>query len=252
MKKFGLIGFPLKHSFSAKYFREKFIKEQIKDVAYDLFPLENLSDFQQLIKTTPELKGLNVTIPFKEKIIPFLDEIDEISKEIGAVNCIKISYLNQKNIYLKGFNTDAIGFEKSIKTQLKPYHKHALILGNGGSSKAVAYVLKKLNINYLVVTRNPAGPNQMLYHEIDNNIIKKHLLIINTTSLGMFPNISSFPDIPYQNINNKHLLYDLVYNPEETIFLNKGKTCGAQVKNGLSMLYFQAEESWKIWNNECI
>lgn len=252
MKKFGLIGYPLKHSFSAKYFGEKFDNEHIKDVSYELFVMENIRDFQQLIKTSPELRGLNVTIPFKEKIIPLLHEVDKIAKEIGAVNCIKISNIKQKGFFLKGYNTDAIGFEKSIKTHLKPYHHHALILGNGGSAKAITYILKKLNINYLIATRNPVESNHIPYNEIDEDIIKKHLLIINATPLGMFPNVQTHPDIPYQYINDKHFLYDLVYNPEETFFLNKGKLKGAQVKNGLSMLYFQAEESWKIWNNEDI
>jgi shikimate dehydrogenase len=249
LKRFGLIGFPLKHSFSAKYFQKKFVKEFIKNTSYELFPLETLSDFPKLIITKPELAGLNVTIPYKEKIIPFLDEIDAVAKEIGAVNCIKISYSKQNQPFLKGYNTDAAGFEQSILPLIKPYHNNALIIGNGGSAKTVSFVLKKMNINFIIVTRNPADSNHILYSKITKDIINNFLLIINTTPLGMKPNIHTFPDIPYKHLTNKHLLYDLVYNPEETIFLTKGKTYGAQIKNGLSMLYCQAERSWELWNS---
>jgi shikimate dehydrogenase len=249
LKRFGLIGYPLQHSWSLKYFQEKFAKESIKNNLYELFPIVSLSDFEHLINMKPDLVGLNVTIPYKEKIIPYLDELDEIAKEIDAVNCIKISKTKLTIPFLKGYNTDTFGFEQSILPLIKSYHKNALILGNGGSAKAVSYVLKKLNVNFLIVTRTPIKPNHISYNEITEEIIQHHLLIINTTPLGMFPNTHTFPLIPYQYLTKNHLLYDLVYNPEETIFLTKGKNFGAQIKNGLSMLFFQAEKSWKIWNN---
>jgi shikimate dehydrogenase len=252
LKRFGLIGFPLKHSFSAIYFQKKFDKEGIKNTSYELFPLENLSDLPKLIKVNPELAGLNVTIPYKEKIIPFLNEIEDNAKEIEAVNCIKISRTDKNQPFLKGYNTDASGFEQSILPLIKPYHKNALIIGNGGSAKAVSFILNKMNINYLIVTRNPVNSNHILYSEITYDIIRNFLLIINTTPLGMEPDIHSYPEIPYKHLSNRHLLFDLIYNPEKTIFLTKGKTYGTQVKNGLSMLYLQAEKSWELWNSKDI
>ncbi len=250
MKRFGLIGFPISHSFSQRHFQEKFVKESLVDHIYELYPLATLSEFIPFIQNTPDLIGLNVTIPFKEKIIPYLQVLDDISKEINAVNCIKILNNNHNIPLLKGYNTDATGFEQSIKPLIKHHHKSALILGNGGSAKAVSYVLNKLNINFKIATRTPFQSNHIKYNEINEDIIKNNLLIINTTPLGMVPNLNTFPDIPYNLLTENHLLYDLIYNPEETFFLTKGKNNGAQIKNGLSMLFFQADKSWEIWTNQ--
>ncbi|MFN8285010.1 MAG: shikimate dehydrogenase [Chitinophagales bacterium] len=243
MKQFGLIGYPLSHSFSKGYFTEKFAKENITDCRYDIFPLEKIEDFTELCNTHNKLAGLNVTIPYKEKIIPFLDELDETAANIGAVNTIKFS--DHKRI---GFNSDAYGFEMSLKPLLKSHHTSALILGTGGASKAVEYVLKKLGIDYQYVSRNKSE-KAIAYEEVNDSIIQHSALIINCSPIGMYPNIDSAPDIPYQFLTDNHLLYDLIYNPEETQFLTEGKQRGAQTKNGLEMLYLQAERSWEIWNN---
>ena len=241
MKQFGLIGYPLSHSFSKGYFAEKFAKENIVDCHYDVFPLEKVEDFVELCNTHKNLVGLNVTIPYKEKIIPFLDELDETAANIGAVNTIKFS--NGKKI---GYNTDCFGFEMSLKPLLKPHHTHALILGTGGASKAVEYVLKKLGIDFHYVSRTKSA-KAIAYEEVNDLIIQNSTLIINSTPIGMYPNVNDAPDIPYQFITDKHLLYDLIYNPEETQFLKEGKERGAQTKNGLEMLHLQAERSWQIW-----
>jgi len=248
MKQFGLIGYPLSHSFSAQYFSEKFFRENIHDCRYELFPIQNISELELLIKNNIFIKGLNVTIPYKESIIPFLTSIDNTAKEIGAVNTIRI--IDNKNFILHGYNTDAFGFEESIKPLLKKDHQKALILGTGGASRAVAYVLKKLGIEFLFVSRNKNGTNSILqYNELNRKIILTHQLIINTTPLGMFPNINEMPDIPYDFITKDHLLFDLVYNPSETLFMKKGIEKNASVSNGLQMLYLQAERSWQIWND---
>ncbi|MBK6276450.1 MAG: shikimate dehydrogenase [Saprospirales bacterium] len=244
MKQFGLIGYPLSHSFSKGYFAEKFAKENIVDCKYDVFPLEKIEDFVELCNDKKNLIGLNVTIPYKEKIIPFLDELDETAANIGAVNTIKFS--NGKEI---GYNSDAYGFEMSLKPLLKQHHTKALILGTGGASKAVEYVLRKLGISFQYVSRNK-NEKAISYEELNEAIIQHSKLIINTTPIGMYPNIDTAPDIPYNFITDKHLLYDLIYNPEETLFLKKGKEKGAQTKNGLEMLYLQAERSWEIWNSQ--
>lgn len=246
MRTFGLIGFPLSHSFSKKFFSEKFENEQISGCKYELFPMENAEDMIDLIKKNPSLCGLNVTIPHKVNVMPFLNEIDAAAKEIGAVNCISIQQNGAEPI-LKGYNTDAYGFAESLKPLLEKQHKGALIFGNGGAAKAVKYVLNQLEIPYLVVVRNPA-PNAILYAAITAELLADYKLLINTTPLGMLPNLDSYPLIPYQYLTNQHLAYDLVYNPEESLFLAKAKTQGAQVKNGLEMLYLQAERSWYIWN----
>ena len=243
MRQFGLIGYPLSHSFSKGYFAEKFQKEGIADCQYDVFPVADIEDFVELCEQHKNLAGLNVTIPYKEKIIPFLDELNEEAAAIGAVNTIK--FINGKKI---GYNSDCYGFEMSLKPLLKPYHTNALILGTGGASKAVEYVLKKLGISFQYVSRNKSA-NTINYDELDEHIIHHSKLIINSTPLGMYPDIENSPDIPYDFITDKHLLYDLIYNPEETQFLKKGKQHGAQTKNGLEMLYLQAEKSWKIWNS---
>lgn len=243
MKQYGLIGYPLSHSFSKGYFAQKFLNENINDSQYDIFPLENINDFKQLIETQKKLKGLNVTIPYKEKIIPFLDELDIEAKTIRAVNTIK--FINGKKI---GYNTDCYGFEMSLMPLLKSHHTHALILGSGGASKAVEYVLKKLGIAFQYVSRTKSE-NAITYDELNTFNIQHSTLIINTTPIGMYPNIDAEPNLPYQFITSKHLLYDLVYNPAETLFLKNGKENGAQTKNGLEMLHLQAERSWQIWNS---
>lgn len=239
---YGLIGYPLLHSFSPGYFKEKFAKAEI-DAVYRLFPLANIKKLPQLLAKYPSLSGLNVTIPYKEQVIPFLDDIDNAAKAIGAVNCIKIS-----NGKLKGYNTDVIGFEHSLVPLLQPQHTKALVLGTGGAAKAVAYVLGKLNINYQLVSSSDKT-GTIAYRDISTDTIEEHKLIINTTPLGMHPNTDACPDIPYSALGETHLLYDLIYNPEETTFLKKGNAQGATTKNGYEMLVLQAEASWDIWNN---
>ena len=236
---FGIIGYPLSHSFSPAYFHEKFKREKI-NAHYKLFELKSINEFPELLKHHKELSGINVTIPYKQSIIQYLDALDTAAAEIGAVNCIRF-----KEGLLKGFNTDVRGFEKSLKPLLKPHHNNALILGSGGGSLAVQFVLRKLNIGFSVVSRT----QQLTYEILDDEMIEKHTLIINTTPTGMYPHVKEMPDIPYRSIGDKHLLYDLIYNPEETKFLQVGKEKGAQIKNGFEMLQLQAEESWKIWNS---
>ncbi len=245
MRLFGLIGYPLGHSFSKKYFTQKFKQEQIPNSQYDLFPLKNISLFRELLLAHPNLKGLNVTIPYKQLVIPFLDDLNVEAKEVNAVNTIKFL----PNGTTCGYNTDIYGFEKSLHPLLQKHHNHALILGTGGAAKAVAYILKKLGINYKMVSRNPSTNTQQIsYNAIDAATMQQHLLIINTTPLGMHPHEESCPNIPYALTTKHHLFYDLVYNPECTAFLAKGKTKQANTKNGLEMLYLQAERAWEIWN----
>jgi shikimate dehydrogenase len=250
-KKYGLIGYPLSHSFSKAYFTEKFEKESRIDCEYELYPLGAIEQLPQLIKDNPELCGLNVTIPYKEQVIPFLDELDETAKIVGAVNCIKISASGLRPPFLKGYNTDVYGFRQSIKPFLETQHERALILGTGGASKAVHHVLKEIGIDCYFVTRDKSSAKSdkaFSYDELNEYIMNAFKLIINTTPLGMFPDINTAPEIPYQYIASPHLLYDLVYNPAETEFLKKGKAQGASVVNGMSMLKQQAEEAWRIWN----
>lgn len=243
MKQFGLIGYPLSHSFSKGYFSEKFQKESILNCQYDIFPLEKIEDFTDLCAQYKNLKGLNVTIPYKEKIIPFLDELNDEAQEIGAVNTIKFT-----NGKMTGYNTDCYGFEMSLKPLLKAHHTSALILGTGGASKAVEYVLKKLGISFQYVSRTKSSTS-ISYNDVNSFIIQHSTLIINSTPIGMYPNVEDAQHLPYNFITNNHLLYDLIYNPEETQFLKEGKSRGAQTKNGLEMLYLQAERSWEIWNS---
>ena len=247
MRTFGLIGFPLSHSFSKKFFTDKFENENIADCQYNLFPIAHADEIKELIANNKSLCGLNVTIPHKVNVIPFLNEIDAAAEEIGAVNCISINQVGATPT-LKGFNTDAFGFAESLKPLLEKHHQKALIFGDGGAAKAVKYVLKQLNIPYLVVVRNPA-PDAILYSAITEKVLGEYQLLINTTPLGMLPNLDSYPVLPYQFLTAQHLAYDLVYNPEETVFLTKAKEQGAKIKNGLEMLYLQAERSWYIWNN---
>ncbi|MGD0582170.1 MAG: shikimate dehydrogenase [Bacteroidales bacterium] len=247
MRKFGLIGYPLGHSFSKNYFTEKFAKEGINDAVYENYPLENIELLPLLIRETDSLAGLNVTIPHKTNVIRFLSETDSEAKAAGAVNVIKIVRENGVN-RLKGYNTDIYGFRESLLPELKADKYSALILGTGGSSLAVRYVLTSLGINYISVSRTPSEVN-IAYADLTDEIIKENNLIINTTPLGMFPNIKSYPDINYNALTERHILYDLVYNPGLTKFLAKGKERGCTVTGGLKMLYLQAERSWNIWND---
>lgn len=242
MRQFGLIGYPLGHSFSKGYFAEKFAREGIEDARYDNFELNDIAQFPSLVQSLPNLVGLNVTIPYKQAVIPYLDELDAAAQHIGAVNTIKFA-----NGKLQGYNTDYIGFRDSLKPLLKPYHTKALILGTGGSSKAVEYALGLLGIQHRYVSREPKD-GQLSYGQLTKALMQEYTLIINTTPLGMHPNVDACPDIPYQYITTKHLLYDLVYNPAETQFLAKGRAAGAVAKNGLQMLVLQAEAAWGIWN----
>lgn len=244
---FGLIGNPLSHSFSGKYFEGKFNKENLIDHKFNLYEIANLKDFKSFIAGIENLKGLSITIPFKQQVIPFLDHLDMDALKIGAVNCIKIDKEENK-LFLSGYNTDVYGFEKSLKPLLQPHQKKALILGTGGAAKAMAFVMGKLEIEYVFVSRSPDACKQIRYKILNKNIIEEHHIIVNTTPLGMFPNIEQAPDIPYEYINNKHLLFDLTYNPKITTFLKKGKDKGATIKNGLEMLQLQAEKAWEIWN----
>lgn len=246
MKTYGLIGFPLSHSFSKKYFTEKFQNEGITDRQYELFPIENIKSLADLLAENQSLCGLNVTIPHKVGVLPFLNEIEEAAEKIGAVNCICIKRFEGET-YLKGFNTDAYGFEESLKPLLTANHKKALVFGDGGAAKAVKYVLQKLGIEYQVVVRK-ATAGAILYNQVTPELLERHKLLINTTPLGMSPHIDTFPDIDYTQLGSDHLAYDLVYNPLETAFLSKAAERGAQVKNGLEMLYKQAEKAWAIWN----
>lgn len=242
MKTYGLIGYPLGHSFSKAYFTDKFKREGV-DAQYLNFEIENINMFGEVLSANADLRGLNVTIPYKQQIIPFLDELSEAAKLIGAVNTIQ--FVGGKLI---GHNTDHIGFSGSLKPLLKTDHKKALVLGTGGASKAVVFALQQLSIEVTQVSRKPQI-GQLSYADIDKEIIEEHQIIINTTPLGMSPKVEDSPDIPYQYLTTEHLLYDLVYNPTETLFLQKGKAHGAAVKNGLEMLQLQAEAAWQVWNS---
>lgn len=237
---YGIIGYPLLLTFSPGYFTKKFEALGIGDT-YSKFPLASIQLVKGLLEQNPELKGLNVTIPYKQEIIPFLDELDDTALHIGAVNCIRI-----REGKLKGYNTDTLGFTKTLKPVLKAQHTHALILGTGGASKAVAYSLKQLGISFRFVSRHKSAQN-LTYAELDEKVIAAHTLIINCTPLGMAPETEACPDLPYHLFGPGHLLYDLIYNPEETLFLKKGKAMGATIKNGYDMLIEQAEASWQIW-----
>lgn len=249
-KIFGLTGYPLSHSYSKKYFTEKFEKDNISDCEYNLYPIEQINQLPKLIADNPTICGLNVTIPYKESVIPFLDELDDTAKAVGAVNCIKIvSGSDYKTPRFIGYNTDVFGFRQSIKPFLETQHERALILGTGGASKAVAFVLKEIGIDCYFVTRSKKSSNSFLYEELNEYIINAFKLIVNCTHVGMYPNVNEAPPLPYNFITPSHLLYDLVYNPAETEFLKHGKLQGASTVNGLSMLYQQAEEAWRIWNS---
>lgn len=283
MQIFGLIGYPLGHSFSASYFEKKFRKEGI-EASYRNFPLEHIEDFKSLLTQEPDLDGLNVTVPYKQAIIPFLDRLSDVAEEIHAVNTVSFRHTGER-LVLTGDNTDVIGFRRSLEEHLKPSHTSALVLGTGGSSRAIQYVLGQLGIGFIMVSRSAgtkngekgderrdekrgesreelrdekrhdsrngadSGIRRVTYRELDSKLVGETPLIINTTPLGMFPEVGSYPDIPYDALTPAHLLFDLVYNPARTAFLKRGEEMGATVVNGYDMLVYQAEASWGIWNN---
>lgn len=244
MRLFGLVGKSLLHSFSKEYFTKKFENENINNCSYNLFELENIEQIKSLIENNKNILGLNITIPYKEQIIQFLDEIDNTAKTINSVNTIKIENKN-----LHGFNTDYIGFEKSFSKKLKHIHTKAIIFGTGGSSKSVSYVLKKLNIDFIFVSREKNN-NCLTYSELNKDIISEHKILINTTPVGMFPKINETLNISIESISSNHYFFDLIYNPNISSFLKLGLEKNAIISNGLEMLEIQAEESWKIWNNK--
>ncbi len=246
MRQFGLIGYPLGHSFSKKYFTHKFEVEQLTDCEYELFPIQSVRLLPDILKQHLNLCGLNVTIPHKERVLDFLDDVDDAAAAIGAVNVIKIT--QGRTV---GYNSDVYGFEQSLLrfipiTRLSTMK--ALVLGTGGASLAVQYVLKQLNISFQVVTRKKEQQERLIYEEITPLLLNEYRLILNTTPLGIYPNLTETPMLPYESLDENHYLFDLVYNPEETLFMKLGKERGAKVKNGLEMLHLQAEKAWEIWN----
>lgn len=250
MRKFGLIGYPLGHSFSKKYFTEKFQSERVQDCSYELYPIENVRLLPGLIRDEPELKGLNVTIPYKTSVMDLLDDISSEAADIGAVNTIKIRR-KEGNTTLSGFNSDVTGFRDSLMPYLRKDIETAIVFGTGGSSRAVCYVLKNLGINFILVSRSP-GKGSLTYSDLDPALLSGTMLIINTTPLGMFPKIEGIPEIDYNLLGPKHILYDLVYNPERTSFLKMGEKRGCVTISGLRMLHLQAERSWEIWNDDSL
>ena len=248
MKTYGLIGHRLGYSFSRNFFTEKFANENLSEHEYVNFELDSIEEFLSIFGQGKEICGLNCTIPYKQQIMQFLDEIDAEAAQIGAVNTVKITYPDGHR-HLKGFNTDCYGFENSLWPMLEKKHKKALILGTGGASKAIKYVLKKLQIEYMSASiEDQLFEKEIRYDEITNDLLKECLIIIHATPIGTFPNVDKCPDIPYESITSEHVLFDLVYNPEETLFLKKGKSRGAVTKNGLEMLHLQAVRAWEIWN----
>jgi len=246
MDQYGLIGNPLKHSFSQGFFNDKFRAENI-DAEYINFEIPTIEEFKSIIKNNPQLKGLNVTIPYKEQVIPYLDQLSENARLIGAVNVVKIERIKKSKTKLTGYNSDIIGFKDSIQPLLQPHHTQALILGTGGSAKAIYYGLKQLGVEGTYVSREKSSNFVLTYSELNEDIIKTHTVIVNCTPVGMWPDVDDCPNIPYQLLTKEHLLYDLLYNPNETLFMKKGKKQGAKVKNGLEMLLLQAFASWEFW-----
>ncbi len=244
MDKYGLIGYPLEHSFSRNYFNEKFRNERI-DAEYDNFEIPSIENLKEVLETTPNLRGLNVTIPYKEEVIRYLDELSAEARAIGAVNVIRVTHKGSKTV-LKGFNSDVIGFTRSIESMLEPLHRKALILGTGGAAKAVDYGLKSLGLGTLFVSRT-ARPGVITYNDVTPDLIRSHKVIVNCTPLGMYPHVDSCPPLPYEAMDSHTLLYDLLYNPDETLFMQKGREQGAITKNGLEMLLLQAFASWEMW-----
>lgn len=241
MTKYGIIGYPLGHSFSKGFFTEKFARESI-DAQYLNFEIPDVAMLPDVLRNNPELRGLNVTLPHKQAVIPLLDEMSKEAKEIGAVNVIRI-----RDGRLKGFNSDIIGFTNSIKPLLQPHHRKALILGTGGASRAICVGLNRLGVEWTYVSRSPRE-GMITYEDITAETLQAYTVIVNCSPVGMFPNVAQAPDIPYDCLSDKHLLFDLVYNPEETLFMKKGREQGATVKNGLEMLHLQAVASWDFWN----
>ena len=248
MKQFGLVGYPLSHSYSKDLFTKKFNDLGLTDYSYNLFPLMSINRVVPLIEQNPDLKGFNVTTPHKQTIIPFLNEVAPVAKKIFAVNTVNITSKNG-TIWLVGHNTDFLGFKESIKPLLKEGHKRAIILGTGGSSKAVAYAFEEMGIEYLFVSRSTNIAKTINYSEINKSLLSMFNIIVNTTPVGMEPKVNEKPEIPYELLGPEHLVYDLIYNPEESEFLKTAKLQGCQIKNGLEMLEKQAEEAWKIWQN---
>jgi len=242
MNRYGLIGRTLTHSFSKNYFTHKFKEVGIADSVYENFELKTIEEFPQLFDSHPDLKGLNVTIPYKEEVLPYLTSMNDVVKEIGACNCIKVVGKD-----LIGYNTDVVGFQNSLQPKLKPHHKKALILGTGGAAKAIRYVLQQLRIDYALVSRRKKE-NELGYEDVGDDVLAAYHLIINTTPLGMYPNTNADPPIPYEFITPQHFLFDIIYNPAKTKFLCEGEKQGAQIANGYEMLIGQAEESWRIWS----
>jgi shikimate dehydrogenase len=243
MKRYGLIGYPLTHSLSQQYFTQKFIDQGIEDCVYERFSIPSLGDLHDILKTHPDLCGFNITIPYKKEVLAFLTERSKAVEEVGACNCVKIIDGN-----LIGYNTDVIGFENSLIPFLKPTHNKALVLGTGGAALAIVYVLQKLGIHFSYVSRT-ATSGQLTYNDLDASVMASHTLIINTTPLGMFPNIEACPAIPYDLLTPEHHLFDLTYNPAVSTFLAKGMQIGATIQNGQQMFVEQAEQSWRIWNS---
>jgi len=248
MDQYGLIGFPLKHSFSKDYFNSKFLSERI-DAEYINFEITSITELESVIKNHPKLKGLNVTIPYKEQVIPYLSKLSENARKIGAVNVIKIDR-KKKKVELTGYNSDITGFKQSIEPLLQPHHQRALILGNGGAAKAVFYGLLQLGLSATYVSRQKSSGEILTYSELSPEIMETHTVVVNCTPVGMWPKVDEYPLIPYQLLTGKHLLYDLLYNPNETLFMKKGEEQGALVKNGLEMLLLQAFAGWNIWTRE--
>lgn len=246
MKKFGIIGYPLGHSFSPGYFNEKFANEGI-DAHYDKYELPVITDLQAIIDYTPDLCGFNVTIPYKEKVMSYLDNVSPEARAIGAVNVVKVTRKDGDQPYLEGYNSDVIGFMRSIQPLLDKHHKKALILGTGGASKAVNYGLHQFGLETVLVSRSQKDKT-IQYQQITPELLNEYTVIVNCTPCGMAPHFNECPDIPYEALTKQHLLYDLIYNPDETLFLKKGKAQGALTKNGLEMLLLQAEAGWEIWN----
>jgi shikimate dehydrogenase len=242
MRQYGLIGYPLTHSFSQKYFRDKFLKEGITDAEFLNFSIPNVGEVVNIFKEYPQLKGLAVTIPYKKSIVEYLDEVSQIVAETGACNCIQITPEKKT-----GLNTDVTGFELSFKKNLRRDHTHALVLGTGGAAVAVQFVLKKLHINYSFVSRN-AGDNRFTWDQITESVLQQFTVLINCTPLGTYPKTDELPPLPYEFLTSQHYLFDLVYNPPKTQFLLQGEKHGCIVQNGLEMLSIQAEENWRIWN----
>ena len=240
---FGLLGKNIGYSFSVGYFAKKFKSLNLEDYEYVNFDIPSIEDFPNIIKDNPNLKGMNVTIPYKEAVMPYLDKISKKAQRIGAVNTIKFT----KSGKLKGYNSDYYGFKKSLKPLLEPHHKKALILGTGGASKGVAFALEELGLTYTFVSRE-ATDESIGYNLVNSTTFDNHQIVINCTPLGTSPNVDAFPPIPYEYFTSKHIAHDLIYNPEETIFLKKAKKHGAKIKNGWEMLQYQAEKSWRIWN----